>query len=145
MSGFAWKSAAVAKWTPMQSRRIGLTLLPFFWGALCDKTRPDRTAAETHAMAHVQAQAASRGLHEPEAAKIGAIRDLARWGFLGEAPPPLARFVVELDQRILTELARTAVLFVDLFEDAGRHRLVKVGTQTIPCSHRSWRRALSCC
>ena len=77
-------------------------------------------------MAHAQAQAASRGLHGPEAAKVGAIRDLAGWGFMGEAPPPLARFVVELDQRILTELARTAVLFVDLFEDAGRHRLVKV-------------------
>ncbi|KAK9817324.1 hypothetical protein WJX74_004288 [Apatococcus lobatus] len=54
------------------------------------------------------------------------IKDPAGWGFEGETPPGLQRFVVELDQRFLTELAQTAALFEELFEAGGRKRLIKV-------------------
>ena len=47
------------------------------------------------------------------------------WGFEGDAPPPLQRFAVELDQRFITELAHTAALFSELFEPSGRKKLLK--------------------
>ncbi len=57
------------------------------------------------------------------------IKDRAAWGFEGEEPPGLQRFIVELDQRFLTELAQTAALFEELFEASGRKRLIKVDYQ----------------
>ena len=50
----------------------------------------------------------------------------ASWGFEGDAPPPLQRFAVELDQRFITEMAHTAALFSELFEPSGRKKLLKV-------------------
>ena len=41
-------------------------------------------------------------------------------------PPLLSTFAVQLDQRFLTELARTAALFQSLFEASGRKELLKV-------------------
>ena len=50
------------------------------------------------------------------------------WGLggAGGGPPSPARFAVELDQRFLTELAHTTVLFNELFDQSGRRQLVKV-------------------
>ena len=48
------------------------------------------------------------------------------WGCQPGQPPSLARFAVELDQRFLTELAHTTVLFNELFEQSGRKQLIKV-------------------
>lgn len=64
------------------------------------------------------------------------IKDPAGWGFEGETPPGLQRFVVELDQRFLTELAQTAALFEELFEAGGRKRLIKVphSPSPTPCA-----------
>ena len=41
--------------------------------------------------------------------------------------PTLHAVIVELDGRFITELTHTAALFSELFEAAGRKRLVKVG------------------
>ncbi len=48
------------------------------------------------------------------------------WGCQPGQPPSLARFAVELDQRFLTELAHTTVLFNELFDQSGRKQLIKV-------------------
>ena len=48
------------------------------------------------------------------------------WGCQPGQPPNLARFAVELDQRFLTELAHTTVLFNELFDQSGRKQLIKV-------------------
>jgi hypothetical protein len=50
------------------------------------------------------------------------------WGFDEEsgAPPSPAKFAVQLDQRFLTELAHTAVLFGELFDAASRPHLLRV-------------------
>ena len=48
------------------------------------------------------------------------------WGCQPGQPPNLARFAVELDQRFLTELAHTTVLFNELFDQSGRRQLIKV-------------------
>ena len=48
------------------------------------------------------------------------------WGCKPGQPPSLARFAVELDQRFLTELAHTTVLFNELFDQSGRKQLIKV-------------------
>lgn len=58
------------------------------------------------------------------------IRDPAAWGFEGGQPPLLSTFAVQLDQRFLTELARTAALFQSLFEASGRKELLKVCSNT---------------
>ena len=81
------------------------------------------------------AMAAARGLRTAAegAAAAQTLADPDGWGFGGaperggaRAPPALERFVVELDQRFLTELAHTAALFGELFEQSGRRRLLKV-------------------
>ncbi len=48
------------------------------------------------------------------------------WGLEAGKPPSLSRFVVELDQRFLTELTHTTVLFNELFDQSGRRQLLKV-------------------
>ncbi|CAL8469580.1 g9121 [Coccomyxa elongata] len=47
------------------------------------------------------------------------------WGLEPGKPPSLSRFVVELDQRFLTELTHTTVLFNELFDQSGRRQLLK--------------------
>ena len=54
------------------------------------------------------------------------------WGCQPGALPSLARFAVELDQRFLTELAHTTVLFNELFDQSGRRQLIKVAHFTPP-------------
>lgn len=49
------------------------------------------------------------------------------WGWdEAGAPASPARFAVELDQRFLTELAHTAVLFTELFDQGSRPHLLRV-------------------
>lgn len=48
------------------------------------------------------------------------------WGYRGWQSLPLPKFVVELDQRFITELSSIAVTFTELFEQNGRGRLVQV-------------------
>ena len=57
------------------------------------------------------------------------------WGFEGQQPPALQKFAVELDQRLLTELAHTAALFSELFEPSGRKKLLKVTTSVTTCAN----------
>lgn len=86
------------------------------------------------ARAVAAAMAAGHGLRSAAegAAAAASLADAAGWGFVAgdrappEEPPALERFVVELDQRFLTELAHTAALFGELFEQSGRRRLLKV-------------------
>jgi hypothetical protein len=47
------------------------------------------------------------------------------WGLELGKPPSLTRFAVELDQRFLTELTHTTVLFNELFDQSGRRQLLK--------------------
>lgn len=54
------------------------------------------------------------------------VTDADAWGCQSGQPPSLARFAVELDQRFLTELAHTTVLFNELFDQSGRKQLIKV-------------------
>jgi len=108
------------------------------------------------------AMAAAHGLRgaaegAPAAAAAAGLADPAAWGFQREAetgpwdaPPRLERFVVELDQRFLTELAHTAALFGELFEQSGRRRLLKaragpgpVRAGAGPCARGSWRQCLT--
>ena len=56
----------------------------------------------------------------------GEVPNADAWGCQPGQPPNLARFAVELDQRFLTELAHTTVLFNELFDQSGRKQLIKV-------------------
>lgn len=56
------------------------------------------------------------------------------WGLEPGKPPSLARFAVELDQRFLTELTHTTVLFNELFDQSGRRQLLKVDQISAPFS-----------
>ena len=56
----------------------------------------------------------------------GEVPNAGAWGCQPGQPPNLARFAVELDQRFLTELAHTTVLFNELFDQSGRKQLIKV-------------------
>ena len=56
----------------------------------------------------------------------GEVPNADAWGCQLGQPPNLARFAVELDQRFLTELAHTTVLFNELFDQSGRKQLIKV-------------------
>ena len=60
------------------------------------------------------------------------------WGCQPGQLPNLARFAVELDQRFLTELAHTTVLFNELFDQSGRKQLIKVSP---PGGRYSYQRA----
>lgn len=106
------------------------------------------------ARAVAAAMAAGHGLRSAAegAAAAESLADAAGWGFVADdrappgEPPALERFVVELDQRFLTELAHTAALFGELFEQSGRRRLLKVvcfglvlesGSEHLPWRRRS--------
>lgn len=56
----------------------------------------------------------------------GEVPNADAWGCQPGQLPNLARFAVELDQRFLTELAHTTVLFNELFDQSGRKQLIKV-------------------
>ena len=58
------------------------------------------------------------------------------WGCQPGQLPNLARFAVELDQRFLTELAHTTVLFNELFDQSGRKQLIKVSPPGGRCSYQ---------
>jgi len=108
--------------------------------------------AEAGAVAAAMAAAHGlRGAAEggPTAA-AAALPDPAGWGFQRDAetgpwdaPPRLERFVVELDQRFLTELAHTAALFGELFEQSGRRRLLKARAGPGPARSGAGQRARS--
>lgn len=55
----------------------------------------------------------------------------AAWGYSHWQDLTLPAFVVELDQRFITELARVAAAFTQLFEQQGRSRLVQVRSPVI--------------
>ncbi len=50
----------------------------------------------------------------------------AQWFPDAQSAPGLQRVIVELNSRFITELTHTAATFAELFEPAGRKRLVKV-------------------
>ena len=54
-----------------------------------------------------------------------ALSRLSSWGPAAGTPPSLTHFVVELDQRFLTDLGHTAAMFTELFGQAGRPRMLK--------------------
>lgn len=55
------------------------------------------------------------------------------WGFEvgGEQRPSLDAFLVQLDQRFLTQLAHTGAHFADLFPGASRKQLLKVSSREL--------------
>ena len=59
-------------------------------------------------------------------AGVASLQESGGWGVVEDEHTWLTRFVVELDQRFLTELAHTAASFVELFEQNGRTRLLQV-------------------
>ena len=66
--------------------------------------------------------------------RAGAAAEVAHadaWGLEPGKPPSLTRFAVELDQRFLTELTHTTVLFNELFDQSGRRQLLKAWS-TVP-------------
>ena len=62
----------------------------------------------------------------PASGSTAEVADADVWGCQPGQLPSLARFAVELDQRFLTELAHTTVLFNELFDQSGRKQLIKV-------------------
>ncbi|KAK9813244.1 hypothetical protein WJX72_011382 [[Myrmecia] bisecta] len=107
---------------------------------LCMKKRMEAILEDAEAVSQAIASSyapASGAEAEPR------LRDAAAWGFEGRQPPALARFVVELDQRFLTELAHTAALFNELFEPSGRKRLLKVTREAFAQYLKVVKRALT--
>eukprot|EP00891_Asterochloris_glomerata_P001742 jgi/Astpho2/1742/Aster-04163 len=89
---------------------------------LCMHKRMEDILKQAELVAHCVAAGTAAGQQD-------GIRDPAAWGFEGGQPPLLSTFAVQLDQRFLTELARTAALFQSLFEASGRKELLKSARQ----------------